>query len=487
MRLGGPPSIQDAGQDLLDREARRLSAVRMQMLELHPFWGYLLLQVKLVAALGLEAFAATDCVRTIWYNPLRTRYLSMPQLGFVLAHEVGHQLFASTERRRGRNAWLWNCATDFAINRIVSQIEHPGRHRERLYEPPQGTFPELGEVKILLDRRWDGMIAEAIYEYLAAETLPEPVSVTVVLGASQGGRGVGGGGGGVEGDDPCGGRRLRVPNVTDHRGGVDIHLPGALSPVGLSPGDRDELTRRIEAAVETALRAGEAAGAGAYGSGYESQEVVRRGVGNIPGEALRRVGLSGRSRVPWRRVFRGYVGQAVARDDYSLRHPNRRYLEQGLVVPGLYSERLGRVVVAVDTSASMSREALGAIATELEHLAGLVEEVTLLVADTEVRQVVTGERVVPFLRAGHLKGGGGTDHRPVFAWVAQRRLRPDVFIGLTDLESRFPARRPPYPVLWVVPDHRDNGDDLLGTGGYGGAPAQRTRAPWGRVVTLQAR
>ena len=55
--------------------------------------------------------------------------------------------------------------------------------------------------------------------------------------------------------------------------------------------------------------------------------------------------------------------------------------------------------------------------------------------------------------------------RPVFAAVAERRLQPDVFIGLTDLESVFPERAPAYPVLWVV-------------------PTEHGEAPWGRVVEV---
>ena len=43
--------------DQLTRAERdRLSTLRMQLLELHPFWGYLLLQVRFVAAPGLPSF-----------------------------------------------------------------------------------------------------------------------------------------------------------------------------------------------------------------------------------------------------------------------------------------------------------------------------------------------------------------------------------------------------------------------------------------------
>jgi predicted metal-dependent peptidase len=398
-------------------ELERVSALRMQMLQLHPFWGYLLLQVRIVPAPDLECLAATDCVRHIWFNPERTRHLSNAQLGFVLAHEVGHQLYATADRRRGRNPQLWNCATDYAINRIVAAIEHPARYGAPLYDPPQGDIPGLGEIRILLDPRWDGKIAEAIYEYLAADELPDPVSVTLSLD--------------LDG-------RITVPNLTDHGGGIDIHLPEDLTPA-----QRDELHGRITAAVEAWSRA------------------PRRG--DMPADLVREITGAGRARVPWQRLFRRFTGQATARDEYSLTRPNRRYLAHDLLVPGLHSDRAGEVIVAVDTSGSIHPDQLEAIAAELHALEQTVEHMTLLVADAKLQQVVEDADVPAFLRERQLRGGGGTDHRPVFHWIAEHHRHPDLFIGLTDLYTRLPDRRPPFPVLWVVPE--DHGD-----------------APWGTVV-----
>ena len=194
--------------ELLRAEAARVSALRLQILDLHPFWGYLLAHLKIVPAPGLCSFAATDCWRHVWYNPARTKVLSLQQLGFVLVHELGHHLLASLDRQQGRNPHLWNCATDYAINRIVARLEHPARPGEALYYSPDGDYPELGKVRILLESRWDGMIAEAIYEYLSAAALPAPTSVLVELEPA-------------DGED---GTVLRLPNTTDHGGGLDIHL-----------------------------------------------------------------------------------------------------------------------------------------------------------------------------------------------------------------------------------------------------------------------
>ena len=416
----------ESRESVFAAEAHRMSSLRMQMLEMHPFWGYLLLQVKLVPAPALECFAATDCIRHIWYNPLLTQHLSTPQLGFVLAHEVGHQLFASQDRQRGRSHHLWNCATDYAINRIVADIGHPARARTRLYLPPEGDIPGLGRIKILLDVRWTGMIAEAIYEYLASQLLPPPVSVTIELPDL-----VDGGDGG-----------LRIPNLTDHRGGIDVHLPETLSPR-----QRDELAERIAGALET----------------WERHDRA----GDIPGDLVREILVRNKPVVPWQRVFRQFAGQAVCKDDYSLRRPNKRYLEDDVLVPGLYAEKAGCIVVSLDTSGSMTEPQLEAVGGELEALREEAVEMTLVVADAEVQEVVGPDRLERFLRVGRFRGGGGTDHRPVFRWIHEAGLRPDLYVGLTDLHTRFPERRPPFPVVWL-------------------APEEHGKAPWGRVIEVNA-
>ncbi|HMM61899.1 MAG TPA: hypothetical protein PKC25_17410, partial [Candidatus Rifleibacterium sp.] len=154
---------------LCRQERDRLSALRLQLIESHPFWGYLLLQMQLVFQADLPALAATDCMRHIWFNPVLTSRLPIRQLGFVMVHEICHSVFASMERRGSRNPHLWNCATDYAINRIVSEIRGPGAFRARaLYEVPK-IYVNGREQKILLDPKYDGMIAAKLEDLWQAE------------------------------------------------------------------------------------------------------------------------------------------------------------------------------------------------------------------------------------------------------------------------------------------------------------------------------
>ena len=94
------------------------------------------------------------------------------------------------------------------------------------------------------------------------------------------------------------------------------------------------------------------------------------------------------------------------------------------------------------------------------------QDITLIVADCRIQQVVTGDELEPFIAAGRFPGGGGTDHNCVFDYIREHRLNPCLFVGLTDLDSSFPSRKPPYPVLWLTPEDHET-------------------APWGRVIELQ--
>ena len=268
------------------------------------------------------------------------------------------------------------------------------------------------------------MIAEAIYEYLDEDELPLPARVTVTLDDESS-------------DEPG---QASGSQAMDHGGRLGVHLPRALSPE-----QRQEIRERVGAAVEHAQRSPQP--------------------GNIPGQVLRELGSGGRPRVPWRRLLHRYVGAALARDDYALHRPDRRFVEHDLVVPGRWSEGLASLVVALDTSASIGSDLLRAVGAELRALAAQAQEARLVVADAQVQQVVDGLELERFLTQGRVKGGGGTDHRPVFAWMREHGMRPDVFVGITDLYSRFPERAPGFPVLWLVtPEHGE--------------------ATWGHVIKL---
>jgi predicted metal-dependent peptidase len=128
------------------------------------------------------------------------------------------------------------------------------------------------------------------------------------------------------------------------------------------------------------------------------------------------------------------------------------------------------VLVAVDTSASIKEAQLQQFWTEIQSLAGQVPmQLTLLAADTKLAAgapwvFAPGE--VPQWPSPH--GQGGTDFRPVFAWLEQHGEGLDALIYFTDGKGDYPLEPSGLPVLWA----------LAGEGG------DTRRPPFGEVVYL---
>src|SRR5204863_1853871 len=110
-------------------------------------------------------------------------------------------------------------------------------------------------------------------------------------------------------------------------------------------------------------------------------ERAARARGELPGGLGRAVHHVLHPPADWRQVLREFVS-ASARNDYSWARPSRRLLSQGLYLPGLHSEELGDVVLAVDTSGSIGDELLGVFAAEANAvLAAFDCSVTVLYHD----------------------------------------------------------------------------------------------------------
>ena len=154
-------------------------------------------------------------------------------------------------------------------------------------------------------------------------------------------------------------------------------------------------------------------------------------------------------RLSWRVLLSRYMS-TLARNDYSFRRPSRR--DGPALMPCLASEDID-IVVAIDTSGSLTDADLAEFATEMNAMKGeLHGRVTLLACD-EVLDERGPWRFEPWERVRmppDLRGGGGTRFAPVFEWIERERFRTDVLVYFTDAEGEFPPSAPDYPVLWLV-------------------------------------
>jgi predicted metal-dependent peptidase len=149
----------------------------------------------------------------------------------------------------------------------------------------------------------------------------------------------------------------------------------------------------------------------------------------------------------WKAALRLFVARARA-PVHTWSRPNRRFPGRIGEVPGrTYSPRVivkPQVLVAVDTSMSMTTKELEEIGRQLAALADHAR-LTIVECDAEIT------RVYPFAGAlGDVAGRGGTDLRPVFEPDFLAAHRPQGIIYFTDGDGAFPDHPPALPVLWIL-------------------------------------
>ncbi len=197
---------------------------------------------------------------------------------------------------------------------------------------------------------------------------------------------------------------------------------------------------------------------------------IARAEGKVPGRVEQTIQGAHASMLDWRTLLRRYMTDAANRD-YSWSVPNRRFIDSGLYLPSIRSEGIDAIAVIVDTSGSLPAATLAAFWAELREVAAEIrpERVVVLQVDAAVRDAAEydpddlPEEIV-------VRGRGGTDFRPGFAWLDEQGIRPGVCLYFTDMEcSRYPETEPPFDVLWV---------------NYGDVPGDSNREPWGERIDI---
>ena len=154
-------------------------------------------------------------------------------------------------------------------------------------------------------------------------------------------------------------------------------------------------------------------------------------------------------RIDWRGELRRFIDQSNVKD-YSWSRPNRRFIGQGLILPGFVADSLSHLIVAIDTSGSIDKEALSVFTAELGASLdeGAADRVTVVYCDATVKGTATFERgdslsISPI-------GGGGTRFAPVFDWISVNAPDASAVIYFTDLDCHDFGNQPDAPVLWAA-------------------------------------
>jgi predicted metal-dependent peptidase len=185
--------------------------------------------------------------------------------------------------------------------------------------------------------------------------------------------------------------------------------------------------------------------------------------GKMSGEMARLVDHLLQPQLPWRMLLARYM-TAIARDDYNYSRPSRR--EGSAILPSLRSSQVN-VVVALDTSGSISDAEIEEFMAEVDAIKGQVKaRIILLACDQALDKDAPWEYESwdTFDAPKKFHGGGGTSFIPVFDWLSADVRQIDLLVYFTDAEGDFPSIEPDFPVIWLVKG--------------------KARVPWGQRIQL---
>jgi len=150
----------------------------------------------------------------------------------------------------------------------------------------------------------------------------------------------------------------------------------------------------------------------------------------------------------WTGIMRGM-------DEFTYSRLNRRRLADDLYLPSSYSETIGQMVFAIDTSGSIDNAEISRVAARISSLCEVYppESIIVLWWDTKVHAEQRFESTDYNNIAKLLKpvGGGGTRVSCVSEYMNKQNINPDGVIVFTDGHVEDTIKwEVPCPTLWLV-------------------------------------
>lgn len=326
-------------------------------------------------------------------------------------HTVLHCIFRHLIRRNGREKVLWDLSCDIAVESMIDSMNHRAVKRARSWLR-QDTYRKLGEEMQVLT-------AEKIYAVLSRMRRSEKQL----------------------------GQMLEEFCIDDHRLWPEDDDQNKKNEV---ENQWKEQSERMETDMETFSKE----------SSSES------------GNLLKQLRVENKERHDYRQFLRKF---SVLREEMRIDEDSfdygfysyglRLYGNMPLIEPQEWKEeqRIEEFVIVIDTSMSCSGELVKRFLEETYAVLGennsFFRKVNIHIIQCdetvkEDRKIICGEDLKAYMEDLTLKGGGGTDFRPAFAYVNEliekRELsRLKGLIYFTDGQGIYPAVKPPYQTAFV--------------------------------------
>lgn len=367
---------------------KKISQAKAKLLVDYPYFGTLASRLELVLNDDIQAFKCDG--KKLQYSSMFLENAEVSEIEFILANGAMHTSLTHENRQNNRSGWLWQMATDMAINDML--VEN-GLNR-----------PDEAQYRV----RFKGMYAEEIYAELKSDMIREDENLE------------------YEADDAG-----------------DVQKTDKKSEENKEAKEQTQTQEQIqEEILQEQLLAEEAISLLAS----EFQK------GEVPSHIERFFKLDFLGKIDWRDELKSALDRYF-RDDYVLIPPNKKFLSQGIYLPSTTSQTF-RLVIAVDSSGSVDDELLSEFLSEVNFLMSLVShyQIELIVCDEKIhlhKTFYSGDTL-----ECEVKGGSGTDFRPVFEFLKNEFDDVKLLLYFTDLEGRFPTEVPNYDVKWVSPKEK---------------------------------
>ena len=354
----------------------KIIEARIEMLINAPFYGNM--ATRLIVKEGWAGLktAATDG-RHVYFNPEWVEKLTVPQIRFVFAHEVLHNVYDHLDRRETRDHRIFNAAADYAVNGELV--------REKIGTPPT-------DIQMYHDPKYYDMNSEQIYEDLYKNAIKIDISS---LGELL--------------DEHC--DWTQGSGSSEQGGGSGNDRP-VLTPEQMRE-IRDEIREAVLNTVQTC------------------------GIGNVPGNIARMVKDLTEPKMNWRELLRQQI-QSVIKSDYTFTRPNRKGWHMNAVLPGQQTAETIEIFASIDTSGSISDEQARDFLSEIK---GIMQEyqdfnITVSTFDTQVYNVNKYDAYnIDEYDDYQVVGGGGTDISCVWRHLIDNNITPKKLIIFSDMYS----------------------------------------------------
>ncbi len=360
----------------------KIEKAKAKLMIEYPYFGSLASVLRFKINEDIDSFLTDG--DEYQYNDDYLKELSVDEVAFTLANAAMHKILSHGERKSERENWLWQLASDYAVNAVLVQ--------NGFVLPDRANY----------DSRFDGMYAEEIYATLKSEILNEEYN-----------------------DDENNDTGYNETSKKKREERYDKNLQNRDENLPQNP---------IEAEFE-----------GDFEEILKSIHQKMKNQGEIPKGLERIVPEFFENSIDWRSELYRFIN-THAKSDFSLYPPNSKYLYMGYALPSQRSELL-KIAIAIDTSGSIDKKLLGRFFNELQNILKSFPnyEIDLIEADMKIHshKVYLPGDFIEY----KVTGGGGTDFRPVFEYVEKNLYDISLILYFTDGMGIYPDKEPFFDVV----------------------------------------